>query len=134
MAKFEKVKIAGQELNIKFGFNALAVFEKESGESISGLGNYGENIPIRVAICLVYAGLKDGARISKSEFKTGSGFFLPEASGLPNFIFSTPGFWSATNHSEYVHDCGILFKTHFILVAEKYGSINKPVFFLKLFS
>tara|TARA_Y100000004_G_C8916628_1_gene413385 strand:+ start:374 stop:694 length:321 start_codon:yes stop_codon:yes gene_type:complete len=69
MAKFEKVKIAGQELNIKFGFNALAVFEKESGESISGLGNYGENIPIRVAICLVYAGLKDGARVSKSEFK-----------------------------------------------------------------
>ena len=69
MAKFEKVKIAGQELNIRFGFNALAVFEKESGESISGLSSYGENIPINVAICLVYAGLKDGARVSKSEFK-----------------------------------------------------------------
>ena len=31
-------------------------------------------------------------------------------------------------------DISLVFKTHFILVAEKYGSINKPVFFLKLFS
>ena len=68
MAKFEKVNIGGQELAIKFGFNALSIFEKESGESVSGLGNYGENVPISVAICLVYAGLKDGARVAKADF------------------------------------------------------------------
>lgn len=68
MAKFEKVNIGGQELNVKFGFNALSIFEKESGESVNSITKYGNEIPINLAICLVFAGLKDGARASKSDF------------------------------------------------------------------
>tara|TARA_R100000655_G_scaffold51305_1_gene88980 strand:+ start:9343 stop:9654 length:312 start_codon:yes stop_codon:yes gene_type:complete len=68
MAKFEKVEIAGQSLPIRYGFNALAIFEKESGQSVSSISKYGDNVPVRIAIDLVYAGLKDGARVSKNNF------------------------------------------------------------------
>ena len=69
MSKFQKVKIGGQELAIKFGFSALSIFEKDTGEAVASISKYGDKLPVHIAISLIYAGLKDGARSAKSEFK-----------------------------------------------------------------
>lgn len=57
--------IAGKEYPVSFGNAAIAAFEKETGVSISTIG---DGTPYSSMLRLVYAGLKDGARKTKKTF------------------------------------------------------------------
>jgi hypothetical protein len=57
------IKIKNKEYKFKFGFKAILLFEKESGESISGLG---ENIKMADIVDVAYAGLSAaGEKVTK---------------------------------------------------------------------
>lgn len=64
----EHIEIAGKSYPIKYGFNALRIFTAQTGISFQEIGNLSEGITLEQAICLMYAGLKDGARVEKAEF------------------------------------------------------------------
>ena len=64
----EHIEIAGKNYPIKYGFNALRIFTAETGISFQDIGKLSEGINLEQAICLMYAGLKDGARVERVEF------------------------------------------------------------------
>jgi hypothetical protein len=54
---------------ITFGMNALRLFTKEVGVSLSGIGPLLSDIDIDSVIKLLYFGLKDGARIEGEPYE-----------------------------------------------------------------
>ena len=64
----EHIEIAGKKYPVKYGFNALRIFTVETGISFQYIGKLGDGITLEQAICLMYAGLKDGARVEKVDF------------------------------------------------------------------
>jgi len=57
------IKIKNKEYKFKFGFKAILLFEKESGQSISDLG---ENIKMATIVEIAYAGLQAaGEKVTK---------------------------------------------------------------------
>jgi hypothetical protein len=60
-----KVKIGGEERPIAFTMNCLASFSKETGIGFADMLN---EIPYHAQLAIIYYGLKDGARINKTEF------------------------------------------------------------------
>lgn len=64
----EKVTINKIDYPMYFGFNALRLFSKNTGLGFSELSKLGTNMDIDQAVQLIWAGLKDGARKSKTEF------------------------------------------------------------------
>ena len=57
--------IAGKEYPVSFGSAAIAAFEKETGVSISTIG---DGTPYFNTLRLIHTGLKDGARKAKKTF------------------------------------------------------------------
>tara|TARA_R100001163_G_scaffold16341_1_gene14773 strand:+ start:7522 stop:7851 length:330 start_codon:yes stop_codon:yes gene_type:complete len=66
--KAKPVIIGGKDYPVKYGFAALRAFSDATGTTLGDLGNLGESMTITQAIALVWAGLKDGARVTKNEF------------------------------------------------------------------
>ena len=62
------VFIAGQDYPVKYGFAALRAFSDVTGTTLAELSSLGENMTITQALALVWAGLKDGARVMKQDF------------------------------------------------------------------
>tara|TARA_Y100000004_G_scaffold141779_1_gene161257 strand:+ start:1932 stop:2264 length:333 start_codon:yes stop_codon:yes gene_type:complete len=68
MAKATPIFIAGQDYPVKYGFAALRAFSDATGTTLGDLGSLGDNMSITQALALVWAGLKDGARVMNQEF------------------------------------------------------------------
>ncbi len=66
--KSKPVFIAGQDYPVKYGFAALRAFSDATGTTLGDLSSLGDNMTITQAIALVWAGLKDGARVMKQDF------------------------------------------------------------------
>jgi hypothetical protein len=66
--KATPVIIAGKDYPVKYGFAALRAFSDATGTTLGALGTLGESMTITQAIALVWAGLKDGARVTKIDF------------------------------------------------------------------
>ena len=68
MAKVQPIKIAGKARPIKYGFAALRAFGDATGLTLKDINAIGEDISFTQAIALVWAGMKDGARVTKEPF------------------------------------------------------------------
>lgn len=68
MTKF--VEIGGKPRPVKFGFWALGEFTEAHGIAMGDLGSISETLTIKQALHLVWLGLKNGARVEKTEFNT----------------------------------------------------------------
>mgnify|MGYP003133229946 CR=1 FL=1 len=66
--KATPVFINGKDYPVKYGFAALRAFTDKTNMSLGELSSLGENMTISQAIALVWAGLKDGARVMKQDF------------------------------------------------------------------
>lgn len=62
------VIINGKDYPVKYGFAALRAFTDETNITLNELGKLGDNMTITQALALVWAGLKDGARVTGNEF------------------------------------------------------------------
>lgn len=63
------VIINGRDYPVKYGFAALRAFTDETNITLNQLGQIGDNMTITQALALVWAGLKDGARVTGSKFE-----------------------------------------------------------------
>ena len=66
--KATPVFINGKDYPVKYGFAALRSFTDVTNMSLGGLSNLGSDMTISHAIALVWAGMKDGARVMKQDF------------------------------------------------------------------
>lgn len=64
----KQILINGTEHPVKYGFNALRLFSNETGVGLDELSKLETSMSIDYAITLIWAGLKDGARVQKQEF------------------------------------------------------------------
>jgi len=64
----KQVIINEKEYPVYFGFNALRIFTEKAGKTLADLDNIGLSMDLNDAVCLIWAGLKDGARKSKNDF------------------------------------------------------------------
>lgn len=64
----KQVKVNGKEYPVKYGFNALRLFSNQTGIALDQLAQLQDSMSIDYAIALIWAGLKDGARVEKIEF------------------------------------------------------------------
>lgn len=62
------VHINEKEYPVYFGFNALRIYCDKAGKTLQDLDKIGQNMDLNDAVCLIWSGLKDGARKSKLEF------------------------------------------------------------------
>lgn len=62
------IKVGEKTYPVKYGFNALRMFCNESGIELQDLEQIASSMKIDHAINLVWAGMKDGARIEKQDF------------------------------------------------------------------
>jgi len=59
----DMIKIKNKEYKFKFGFKALLMYEKETGSSISEMG---ENVTMNMIVEIAYAGMKaSGEKVTK---------------------------------------------------------------------
>jgi hypothetical protein len=59
----DMIKIKNKEYKFKFGFKALLMFEKETGESVSKMG---DNMTMESIVDIAYAGMKSsGEKVTK---------------------------------------------------------------------
>jgi len=63
-----QIFINGTEHPVKYGFNALRLFSNQTGIGLNELAQLSDSMSIDHAIALIWAGLKDGARVEKIEF------------------------------------------------------------------
>ena len=66
--KATPVFINGKDYPVKYGFAALRAFTDQTNTNLGELSALGDNMTITQAIALVWAGLKDGARVMKQDF------------------------------------------------------------------
>lgn len=64
----KQIKIKGEERPVKYGFNALRLFSNQTGIGLNELAQLQNTMSIDHAIALIWAGLKDGARVEKIPF------------------------------------------------------------------
>jgi len=64
----KQILINGTEHPVKYGFNALRLFSNQTGIQLDQLSQLQDSMSIDYAIALIWAGLKDGARVQKVEF------------------------------------------------------------------
>jgi len=64
----QQIKVGEKLYPVKYGFNALRIFCKESGIELQDIEKIAQSMSLDHAINLVWAGLKDGARVEKIEF------------------------------------------------------------------
>ena len=66
--KATPVFINGKDYPVKYGFAALRKFSDITGTTLQELDGLANKMTLTQAIALVYAGLADGARVTKTEF------------------------------------------------------------------
>lgn len=66
--KATPVFINGTDYPVKYGFAALRKFSDLTGTTLQQLDKLTTSMTLTQAIALVYAGLADGARVTKTEF------------------------------------------------------------------
>tara|TARA_A100001201_G_scaffold32268_1_gene34726 strand:- start:5604 stop:5930 length:327 start_codon:yes stop_codon:yes gene_type:complete len=66
--KATPIFINGVDYPVKYGFAALRAFSDVTGTNLQELSSLGDNMTITQALALVWAGLKDGARVMKKDF------------------------------------------------------------------
>ena len=66
--KATPVFINGKDYPVKYGFAALRLFTEATGTNLKELQKLGEEITMTQALALIWAGLKDGARVMKVDF------------------------------------------------------------------
>lgn len=66
--KAKPVFIDGKDYPVKYGFAALRKFSDLTGTTLQELDKLSTSMTLTQAIALVYAGLADGARVTKTEF------------------------------------------------------------------
>ena len=64
----QQIKVGEKLYPVKYGFNALRIFCNESGIEVQEIENISQSMSLDHAINLVWAGLKDGARVEKIDF------------------------------------------------------------------
>jgi len=64
----KQIKVNGTDYPVKYGFNALRLFSNQTGIGLDELSKLQDSMSIDYAIALIWAGLKDGARVEKIEF------------------------------------------------------------------
>tara|TARA_R110002153_G_scaffold2162_5_gene10592 strand:- start:198 stop:536 length:339 start_codon:yes stop_codon:yes gene_type:complete len=62
------VTITEKKYPLYFGFNALRIYCTKAGKSLKELDQIGQNMDLNDAVCLIWSGLKDGARKTKKDF------------------------------------------------------------------
>ena len=62
------VKIGGKVYPVKYGYAALRAFSDVTGSNLADLDNLEDEMTMTQAIGMVWAGLKDGARVTKEPF------------------------------------------------------------------
>ena len=65
----KQILVNGKQYPVKYGFNALRLFSNETGIGLNELTQLQDSMSIDHAIALIWAGLKDGARVEKIEFE-----------------------------------------------------------------
>jgi len=66
--KATPIRIAGKVYPVKYGFAALRAFSDATGTSLADMDKLATEMSFTQAIGLVWAGLKDGARVTKKPF------------------------------------------------------------------
>jgi len=66
--KATPVKVAGKMYPIKYGFAALRAFSDVTGTTLKDMDQLAVNMTLTQAIALVWAGMKNGARVTGEEF------------------------------------------------------------------
>lgn len=66
--KATPIFINGKDYPVKYGFAALRAFSDVTGTTLNELNQLGKTMTITQALALVWAGLKDGARVMNKEF------------------------------------------------------------------
>jgi ABC-type transporter Mla subunit MlaD len=66
--KATPVKVAGKMYPIKYGFAALRAFSDVTGTTLQRMDQLASNMTLTQAIALVWAGMKDGARVTGEDF------------------------------------------------------------------
>ena len=66
--KATPVFINGVDYPVKYGFAALRAFTDVTGTTLQELSKLGDSMTTTQALALVWAGLKDGARVMKKDF------------------------------------------------------------------
>jgi|TARA_Y100001973_G_scaffold78272_1_gene114870 hypothetical protein len=66
--KATPIKVAGKFYPIKYGFAALRAFSDVTGTTLKSMDQLAANMTLTQAIALVWAGMKDGARVTGEEF------------------------------------------------------------------
>jgi hypothetical protein len=64
----KQILVNGTEHPVKYGFNALRLFSNETGIGLDELSQLENKMSIDHAIALIWAGMKDGARVQKIDF------------------------------------------------------------------
>lgn len=64
----KQVNINDKPHPVYFGFNALRIYCETANKTLKELDSIGQNMDLNDAVCLIWAGLKDGARKQKTEF------------------------------------------------------------------
>jgi len=64
----KQILVNGTEHPVKYGFNALRLFSNETGIGLDELSQLENKMSIDHAIALIWAGMKDGARVEKIDF------------------------------------------------------------------
>jgi hypothetical protein len=80
----KEIEFGGESRPVKFGWNALAIFGELTGTTLSDLTKFETELTFKEALCLIYAGLKEGARSQKVPFTLtieDVGDFLDEDTG-----------------------------------------------------
>ena len=65
----KQIKVNDKQYPVKYGFNALRLFSNQTGIGLDELAKLQDSMSIAYAIALIWAGLKDGARVEKVEFE-----------------------------------------------------------------
>ena len=61
--------INGKDYPVKYGFAALRAFTDATNTTLNELGSLGDSMTMTQALALVWAGLKDGARVTGNKFE-----------------------------------------------------------------
>ena len=64
----KQIVVNSNQYPVKYGFNALRLFSNQTGIGLDELAQLQDSMSIDYAIALIWAGLKDGARVEKIEF------------------------------------------------------------------
>jgi len=63
------VEFGGESRPVKYGWNALATFGDMTGSGLNDLSKFETEMTFSEVLALIYAGLKEGARAEKKDFK-----------------------------------------------------------------